>query len=362
MKSLYQKLEDWIFASWEYVKPHVGEPFVLTAKIDKSTPNGCHCAIQDFVAVPFAKVEDEFRKQLAAMVGTEDSNRPMAWHRVSLCCGKGGVHDDMPNHEAKGVWGEAMAALKGFMQQNYAVSAAQDARVKAGLAEVVPPGQIKQPSKNAAGEELQQITPDHVLLPRIVTALPSGRRSVPQVLYPFPEVECLRNPEMKVVAVRVQLPLAPAAVRTAASLLSMTVLPRRMRLVLHMPNVTDPNADTDAHNAPLFVALTRCVDAADVAFTTATKLHGDIFCPRQPMRGMLKAIAELNGAEAEHVSVYHCKAGVRGNGNAQGHARDSNVHDERLDAQHAAGWFGQPEHVGAQLAAYVAPDEDDPFA
>ena len=78
------------------------------------------------------------------------------------------------------------------------------------------------------------------------------------------------------VAKRTQLPFVPGAARTATSTLSATVHRMAHRIVVHCTHGPHTILSDEAHIAPLFIALTRVVNAADIAVSTGTKIRANV--------------------------------------------------------------------------------------
>lgn len=194
-----------------------------------------------------------------------------------------------------------------------------------------------------------------VILPLVCVRMASGKVTR-AVLHPQPDLECVTSAGAEVVAIRTQLPLVPAAVRTAGSVLSVTVRPRTQRVVVHVRRAPDVTLDADAHNAALFIALTRVMNAADVALSHDTELHANVFTPRQALTRLLPDLRQL-GAAKEHCKVYHCRAHPK-TADEDPSLRPGAHHDDRLREQLASGFFMRAPGVAEALVASLPPELD----
>lgn len=317
-------LEDYTFASWHGLRLRIGEPYVLTASIDSYCPNGAPCAMRCLICVPVDAVEQKFTEYLDTLLcekvrgrpEAQKRTRPMAWGPVNFRPPLDAVH--LAGASVRSV---AKDLLRAWIDHNKVL--------RHGVW--------------------------HVAVPRMCVRLPSGA-NMDRNLLPYPELESAVGAGEQVVAVRVQLPVVPAAVRTASSVLSVTVPAKSQRVVVHCTHAPDVLMSEEAHNSPLFIALTRVVDAADVALTCETQLHGNIFLPRQPLRDMLRSLRARGQERRQHWKVYHCRAWC--NAAAPERARDSEAHDARLHAQANCGFFDALPGEGAMLLNNIVPEQD----
>jgi len=154
------------------------------------------------------------------------------------------------------------------------------------------------------------------------------------------------------VSCRVTFPLVPSAVRVATSMLSATMEHGEGRLVAHSVSTADVQLSASAHNAPLYVALTRVQNMEDLAITTDTKLHANMLKPRQPLKHLLKDVRVYGN----FVKVYHCKTAPH---SAADHLdRGGVAHDGGLQAQLDAGMFVAHAQQVADIQAAMPQQEE----
>eukprot|EP00892_Ulva_mutabilis_P002815 jgi/Ulvmu1/12534/UM090_0021.1 len=333
-KAYERKLEEFILPTWRGLELRLGEPYVLTSKLGSDMLNGSACAIKCFTIKPLSYVLQAFVEHLDTLLAEKDRkaaeaakrSRPVAWGPVRFSFN----HDKMQQRLAK-LPAMMRTALREEFQEWGDVLGASESKCSV---------------RRVAIAALQTWLVDNLtssrgavfaFLPQLTVRMPSGTTRE-GALIPLPEVVSITAAGQDVLAVRVQLPVVPAAaVRTATSVLSVTVRPKTQRLDIHCTTARDPASDPDAHNTPVFVALTRAVNAADVAFTDATVLHENLVLPRHHPRTLMADLHALGANTHDHCKVYHCCAWQRSP--PPPHPRDSAVHDERLLLQAAHDFF-----------------------
>lgn len=307
---MVNKLENLAFASWETFDVHLGEPLLLTACLSATEPNGASCVAAAWAFKEVAWVRDQFKARLDAVCHRCDELE-IAWRPVKLKTGgqrtgtsvEGGVRDI------------AMALLEEFIAPH----------MRAGTPEIPLPF-------------LGIRTPANTMLHRSV---------VPEI-----EVQYVVQTR-RVAAMRVQLPLVPAAARTAASMLSATVEMADQHVVVHSESTADSTLDPDAHNAAMYIGITRVSNMSDVALTDVSMVHDNMFEARQPLANLPTDVQRLDQGKG-YCSMYHCYAEGRQGGPPEW--LGSSDHDQLLHRQSAAGFFcWTPQEEDAMVAAYLAP-------
>ena len=318
-------MENFVFSSWSAIRIRIGEPYVLTARLSQEMPNGASCAVEYFKGVAVDAVRNAFDLRLDVLMGEKVHQRPEASKRT-LPMAWGPVRFSGPAPPAP--------FQKG--------SSARDV-AKATLEEW-----IRRKSTTLLDRQV-------VVVPHIRVRMPSGK-TTSHTLLRRPELESVMSAGGDVVAIRTQLPIVPGAVRTTTSTLSATVRRMAQRIVVHCTHAPDTTLSDEAHNAPLFIALTRVVNAADLALSTVTKIHANVFKPRRPLREMLSFLNGLGPEMRPHCTMYHCRAYP--NAAQPAMARDGAVHDEGAHAKAAAGFFEPVEGEAEALLLHVVPEED----
>lgn len=291
-----------MFSSWRNMRLNVGEPYMLTSRLAREQPNGSPCVIKTFTRVPAASVRNQFRGHMTA-IAVDALTRQVAWGPVAF---------NFPT-----------AAL--FTADSTMVDVALHALERF----------IQNHSSGPA---------DEVILPILGVRTPTDVMQT-RVLHPALEMETADNGAL--VACRVQMPLVPAAVRVAAGMLSSTSRPGN-RVVIHSTGTGDTTMSEDAHNAPLFVAMTRVTNAKDLALTGATVIHANMCEPRHALRDLARFCRSVAGADGENCKLYHCQA--LGHDGQPAPLHDGEEHDVVLHAQMGAGFF---EGDAAVAQAYV---------
>lgn len=295
-------LEDMVFPTWDRFDIHLGEPLLLAACLSQSEPNGSACTAVAWTFESVQSVRNKFKKRLKFMCKKADSLE-VAWRPVTLRTGAA---------VTGGVWDIAMRLLDDFIAQH----------TVNGL----------------------------VCLPFVAIRSPADIM-IRHALTPEPDLEFVMQTR-RVAAVRVQLPVVPAAVRTSASMLSATVRPKGQRVVVHSTSAADTTLDATAHNAPMYIGLTRVSDTSDVAVTNDSIIHDNMFQTRQPLANLAEEVQRLDEGRG-CCNLYHCYA--------QGHQGDAplwrggEAFDARLHSQAACGFFSwSQQEEDAVVLAYQA--------
>ena len=308
-KDMVQKLENLAFASWDAFDVHLGEPLLLTACLGPSLPNGAACVACAWTFVEADWVRLQFKDRLRALCKRCDELE-IAWRPVTLQ-----TATPRSGGEVKGgVRSIALALLEEFMAPH----------LKAGM--------------------------DLMPLPYLGVRTPANNM-VHRSLVPEIEMQYILKTR-KVAAVRVQLPLVPAAARTSASMLSATVELAGQHVVVHSTSTADTTLDPDAHNAPMYIGITRVSDISDVAVTHDSAVHDNMFEARQPLADLPKEVQRLDKGLG-FCSLYHCYA--EGHQGGPPGWLGSEEHDGLVKRQAAAGFFSwSQEEEDAVVAAYMA--------
>lgn len=294
------QLEDIAFSSWDSFRVHLGEPLLLTACLGESRPNGAACSAVAWAFVPAWHVRAEFKARLAFMCKNA-AKLKVPWSPVRLRTGA-----SVPQQVAGSVESIANMLLERFIEANTSY--------------------------------------DLVGLPFVAIRSPSDVM-IQQVLMPEPEMEYVLKTK-KIAALRVQLPIVPAAVRTSSSMLSATVELAGQRVVVHSKSAADTTLDPVAHNAPMYIGLTRVSDAADVAITHDSIVHENMFAPRQPVANLAAEVQRLSQGQG-YCNLYHAYA--QGHDGQPPPDRGSAVFDARLNSQAAHGFFRWAPDVEASV-------------
>lgn len=285
---MVQRLEGFVYSSWDEARLQVGEQYLLTSGLGPNYPRGSVCAVACFERAPCAKV---VRDAVASFeVFTKDAHaRGLAWD---------GVH-----YSVGGIAG--------------------------------PPGEQQQ-MLDVVRRVAQRFVEEHgeggyITVPRCRIAMASGSAGTRQVL---PVVEAIVSEEGALVACRMQMPLVPSVVRMANSMLSATVVDQR--LVVYCPSVGNVHMSAEAHAAPLLVALTRVQSIARIALAKDSDWHDEVFSARGPFESLTADVQQW-AQGLRYCRLYHCQSLGYDGGRAQ--PRGSHDHDAEHVMQLNFGYF-----------------------
>lgn len=237
---------------------YLGEQYLLTTAQGDHSPTGSPCVILKFSRVAVASVRRDIIANFTSFM-RDAPTRELAWTEVY--------------HSFHGPDGQA-----GYGSALDVVERVVDAWLHAHAVDGV------------------------VLVPYCRVRKVSGRTGLAQVL---PSIEVVVDKGEKIVACRVQVPFVPSVVRTANAMLSATV--REQRVVVYCPKVGDPSGKRDGHAAPMFVALTRVTNIANVALATVTGPHDNMFDSRQPFQELSAKVLQWSNGQG-YCRLYHCRS------------------------------------------------------